>query len=93
MRGDTDQVMSRVREIRLDIFGDRGLANLAQAMNIPAKTWENFENGVAMPALILLRFIELTGVEPHWLLTGDGNRYRVPCLNSSHGASQKEARQ
>jgi hypothetical protein len=93
MQGSTDQVMSRIREIRLEIFGDRGLPTLAKAMNIPARTWENFENGVTMPALILLRFIELTEVNPLWLLTGDGSRYRAPSLNWSRRASQNEAHQ
>ena len=61
---------------------------MSQAMNIPARTWEHFENGVMIPAWILLQFIELTGVEPHWLLTGEGDRYRIPPVKSSSGASR-----
>ena len=38
----------------------------------------DFEAGVEVPGWIILRFIELTDVEPHWLLTGEGERYRGP---------------
>jgi hypothetical protein len=72
-----DDVSPRVREIRLDKFGEDGIATLSQAMKIPVRTWENFEKGVMIPTTIILQFIELTGVEPHWLLTGKGARYRV----------------
>jgi hypothetical protein len=29
-----------------------------------------------MPAEAILTFIKLTGVDPHWLLTGDGEQFR-----------------
>jgi hypothetical protein len=88
MQGDSAHLASRVREIRLETFGDDGIATLAQAMNIPTRTWEHFENGVTIPAWILLQFIELTGVEPHWLLTGEGERYRVRPAKSGRLASR-----
>jgi hypothetical protein len=88
MVGDGNELAFRVREIRLEIFGDDGVATLAQAMNIPARTWKHFENGVAMPAGILLQFIEITRVEPHWLLSGNGDRYRVGAAISARRASR-----
>ena len=88
MQGNSDHLASRVREIRLEKFGGEGGANLSQALNIPARTWEHFENGVMIPAWILLQFIEITGVEPHWLLTGKGERYRVLPVKSVRGASR-----
>ncbi|WP_406698970.1 hypothetical protein V5E97_08800 [Singulisphaera sp. Ch08] len=40
-------------------------------------SWLNYEEiGEAMPAQILLRFIELTGVDPLWLMRGEGMKYR-----------------
>ena len=33
------------------------------------------EAGETIPALIILRFIEVTSAHPHWLLTGEGCRY------------------
>ena len=88
MQGRDDLLAARVREIRVEKFGDEGIAYLSQAMNVPARTWEHFENGVMMPAWILLQFIQITGVEPGWLLTGKGDRYRVPPAKSIRGASR-----
>jgi hypothetical protein len=88
MRGNSDLLSSRIREIRLDKFGAEGIAIISRAMNIPVRTWEHFENGVTIPGWILLELIEMTGVEPHWLLTGTGERYRVSPVTSSHRASR-----
>ena len=88
MQGKNDLLASRIREIRAEKFGADGVAKVSQAINLAARTWENFENGVTIPAGILLQFIELTGVEPRWLLTGIGERYRFPPLISSRGASR-----
>ena len=38
------------------------------------ETWRNYEGGVTMPAWVLLRFLEFTGANPNWLLTGQGER-------------------
>jgi hypothetical protein len=88
METHQDILASRLREIRVEKFGDGGAATLSQVLNIPARTWEHFENGVMIPGSILLQFIVLTGVEPHWLLTGTGERYRPPPVNSNRGASR-----
>jgi hypothetical protein len=65
----------RVREIREERFGVHGVPLLAEAMGIPVRTWANYESGVVIPALVILRFIELTGANPRWLLIGVGERY------------------
>jgi hypothetical protein len=87
MECDSDRLAARVREIRLETFGEDGVTPLSLAMRIPARTWENYEGGVTIPALVLLRFIELTGAAPLWLLTGEGGRYRdrpaTPTLRAS----------
>jgi len=87
MSRNGDELSPRVREIRRDKFGEDGIATLSQTMKIPAHTWENFENGVLIPAGIILEFIELTGVEPHWLLTGEGARYRARSATAARRAS------
>ena len=66
----------RLREIRQEIFGDHGGPELARRLGLPARTWYNYETGVTVPAEVLLGFIEQTGANPIWLLTGDGSRYR-----------------
>ena len=47
---------------------------MAEALGIPARTWAHYESGVTIPGLVLLRFIDATGAEPYWLLTGEGER-------------------
>jgi hypothetical protein len=65
----------RVRKVRQELYGRNGKAALAHALGIPEQTWSNYESGVALPAAVLLELIELTGVDPHWLLSGEGERY------------------
>ena len=62
----------RVREIRRQVFGERGGPRLAEALGLPDRTWRNYEAGVTIPAPVILRFIEVCGASPHWLLTGEG---------------------
>jgi Peptidase S24-like/Bacteriophage CI repressor helix-turn-helix domain len=69
-------VSSRLREVRQEMFGEHGGPELARRLNIPARTWYNYETGVTVPAEVLLGFIEQTGTNPVWLLTGDGPKYR-----------------
>ena len=62
----------RIREIRVERFGEGGGTLLAEILGLPERTWHNYESGVTIPALVILRFIEVTGADPRWLLTGRG---------------------
>ena len=77
-----DGLARRVREIRVALFGVHGGPLLAESLNLPYRTWHNYEAGCTIPAPTLLQFIELTGANPQWLLTGQGERFltrdRVP---------------
>jgi transcriptional regulator with XRE-family HTH domain len=68
----------RLAEVRMDVFGEQGSEDVAQFLGVLPETWRNYENGVAIPAEVLLRFIERTSVEPTWLLRGEGPKYRTP---------------
>ncbi len=68
----------RVREIRVERFGEGGAPLLAETLGLPERTWQNYESGVLIPALVILWFIELTGASPRWLRTGAGDRYGEP---------------
>jgi len=68
----------RLREIRQELFGDHGGPELARRLNLPARTWYNYETGVTVPAEVLLAFIELTGASPTYLVSGEGPRYVGP---------------
>ena len=67
----------RVREIRRELFGEHGGPLLAEMLRLPARTWINYEAGVGIPAPVVLRLIQVTGVSPCWLLSGQGPRYRA----------------
>jgi hypothetical protein len=65
----------RVRQIREERYGINGGPLLAQDLGIPSRTWANYEQGVTIPAEIILRFLEVTGASPAWLLNGRGGKY------------------
>ncbi|HWE35622.1 MAG TPA: S24 family peptidase [Isosphaeraceae bacterium] len=67
---------SRLRQVRTELFGDRGGPTVARRLGLPIRTWYNYEAGVTVPAEVLLRFVELTNVEPLWLLDGRGPKFR-----------------
>jgi len=66
---------NRVREIRRELYGEDGGQALAVALRVPYRTWRCFEAGDTLPAEILLGFVELTGVDPTWLLMGEGPKF------------------
>src|SRR3984957_6399642 len=66
----------RLAALRLWLFGDRGGPEMARRLGIPVRTWYNYEGGVTVPAEVILKIIELTSVEPAWLLRGEGPRLR-----------------
>jgi hypothetical protein len=68
-------ISERIREIREEVFGDNGVDQLADAMGLPFRTWLNYEAGCTIPAQVILQFIDLTTAHPHWLLTGDGDKF------------------
>ena len=67
----------RIREIRENLYGEHGGPILAQALELPFRTWHAYEAGGMIPAHTILRLIELTHVNPHWLLTGSGEKFRA----------------
>lgn len=77
----------RVREVRVERFGEQGVATMAALLRIPARTWSNYEAGVTIPATVILRFLLITGSNPEWLLTGVGERY-VQALPAAPGDGQ-----
>ena len=69
-------ISRRLRDVRQELFGEHGGPELARRLNLPARTWYNYETGVTVPAEVLLAFIDQTGANPVWLLSGEGKRYR-----------------
>jgi hypothetical protein len=71
----TSALARRIREVREELFGQDGGPLLAQVLELPDRTWRNYEVGVTIPATVILAFILVCGVNPRWLLTGEGERY------------------
>lgn len=74
---DTSHVAlaERVGQLRRELYGESGAPMLAAELDLPARTWLNYESGVVIPATVILRLIAVTGANPTWLLTGRGERY------------------
>ena len=66
----------RLREVRQEQFGEHGGPELARRLDLPARTWYNYETGVTVPAEVMLAFIDQTGANPLWLLSGEGPKFR-----------------
>jgi len=65
----------RICEVRADFYGESGAQFLADALGISLETWTNYERGVTIPAVVVLKLIDITMASPHWLLTGKGSKY------------------
>lgn len=65
----------RVRELREELYGEHGGPILADSVGVSFRTWLNYEAGCTIPAQVILRFIEETRAHPHWLLTGEGQKF------------------
>jgi hypothetical protein len=63
---------ARVSEVRSAMCGEHGGPLFADVLGLPYRTWLNYETGVTIPALVILRLIAATRVDPAWLLTGAG---------------------
>ena len=94
----TQGLAQRVREIRVEHFGESGVPLLAETLDLPERTWHNYESGVTIPALVILRFIEVTKANPRWLLTGTGDKFgglrlesALNCRPRSHGVHPHRA--
>src|SRR4051794_25350784 len=82
----------RLASLRLELFGERGGPEMARRLGIPVRTWYNYEGGVTVPAEVALKIIELTAVEPVWLLHGKGPKFRQqPPRTDRHDVISKPA--
>ena len=74
-QGECSTLSERIRAIHIDFVGDLGRPALARLLGIPDRRLERFESGGPIPAEIILMLIEVTGVNPRWLQSGEGKRY------------------
>jgi hypothetical protein len=78
MCGDRE-LAARLREVRVAIYGVHGGPELAELLGLPYRTWCNYEQGITIPGTILLAFVVATGVDPGWLLHGEGPMFSWSC--------------
>jgi transcriptional regulator with XRE-family HTH domain len=78
----------RLRSIRIELYGKRGLTALAQAIGVSDHALASYEAGSAAPAEVLLAFVEHTRADPNWLLHGEGPRFRGEAGESDPAARQ-----
>ena len=79
------ELAERLREIREDLCGEYGAQFLADALDVRLETWLNYESGVAVPAFVVLKLIEIARVNPHWLLTGQGDPHQYRMCHRNAG--------
>ena len=79
----------RLGTLRSELFGERGGPEMARRLGIPVRTWYNYEGGVTVPAEVILKIIELTSVDPHWLATGLGTNLTEQSPRTEHDSVQK----
>ena len=77
----------RISALRAEMFGERGRAEMARRLGLPLRTWYNYEEGTAIPAEVVLSIIELTSVEPGWLLYGTGPKFLSMRAEKGEGRS------
>ena len=82
-------VADRLRDLRTELYGERGGPELARQLGLPVRTWYNYEAGVTVPAEVILRLIELTAVEASWLLHGKLPRFRETSNSSCPSSGSK----
>jgi hypothetical protein len=63
------EIIERVRAIRQERFG-QDVASLAEELNVPTRTWLNYEEGVTMPGVTMLGFLVTCEADPFWVLNG-----------------------
>jgi hypothetical protein len=65
----------RIRVVRMKLFGEHGGPILARRMCIPQPKLARMEAGRPISGVLILKLIEVTGVNAHWLLYGEGEMF------------------
>jgi len=75
---------ARLRQLRMELYGEHGAPELARFLGLPHRTWTNYENGVTIPGEVLLGLLVVARVEPRWLLRGEGEKFRSTAWAEAH---------
>ena len=76
--GYVEALGSRIKKVRIRVFGERGKGACALAMNTVQISYVHYENGMRMPKIDWLdRFSLLTGAPLLWLIRGTPETFSV----------------
>lgn len=73
----SEQLGTRIRELRRRHFGARGKAEFARRLGVTVEEYERYERGAVPAGELMVRMCELTGEDLQWLLTGMAARGTV----------------
>lgn len=80
MKRDTssfsDAVCERTKELRVELCGKRGRSKVATMLGITPSTYHYYERGRVLPADLMVKLCESTGVNVEWFLLGTGPKYK-----------------
>ena len=82
----TRDLAARLREVRMALYGSHSGPELARLLGLLDRTWRNYEQGITIPGEVLLAFIVATGVNPGWLLDGEGPMFSRSCRPPAVGS-------
>jgi hypothetical protein len=80
---------ARLREVREDLHSEHGAQFMADDLNLPVRTWLNYEKGIVVPARVLLEVLVRGHVNPQWLLSGEGMKYDQRMQSALEDASTR----
>ena len=64
------QIMARLKQLRTQMYGQRGLGEFARELGISRATYQRYEKVKAAPVELLAKVAKLSGTELGWLITG-----------------------
>ena len=69
---------ARLGQLRRALFGEHGAPELSRRLGIRTPTWLGYEAGGTVPAHVLVLLVEISAVDPIWLVSGRGPMFRPP---------------
>jgi hypothetical protein len=92
INGDHSSLSERMRTVRVELYGENGEFALARLLGMPEARLRRMESNGRIPAHVILAFIEITKANPHWLLSGDGEKYAPSVVGRRARGSGTEGR-
>jgi transcriptional regulator with XRE-family HTH domain len=74
---DGGRIGGRLKQVRLELFGERSVTSFADRLGLNPSTYLNYEKGRIPPSEFLMTLEKYTNVNIFWLLKGEGHRYRA----------------